>query len=167
MSITATYTAYPQSTIDAIKNGDDISQEPLATLDLDKMWDALHYLLTGENLMTALAENGGEPLNDPLSQALTGQTTLYGDADEGIYANISDAAQVTRIAEALAQTDLAARLHACPLDTFTAAAIYPDIWDDPAEYPALEQELHDWYNALRDYYHHAAAAQCGVLVNIG
>ena len=75
--------------------------------------------------------------------------------------------QVTRIAEALAQTDLAARLHACPLDTFTAAAIYPDIWDDPAEYPALEQELHDWYNVLRDYYHHAAAAQCGVLVNIG
>ena len=61
--------------------------------DIDKMWDALHFLLTGKSAC--------EPIeNDPISEAIVGQFNISGEDVEEFVSGTS-AQRVKDIAKAL------------------------------------------------------------------
>ncbi|WP_426341670.1 YfbM family protein [Pseudoduganella sp. S-14] len=124
---------------------DDGDSEPENSIDLDKAWHGIHYLLTGE------AEGGPEPL----SLAVIGGEEFGPDIGYGP-SRFLVSAQVQAIAEALkplGREELAARFD--PQD-MERKDIYPDvIWTRDGD-EALDYVLEN-YDVLRDHYLKAAA----------
>ena len=118
--------------------------ENVEICDLDKMWDALHFVLTGDTLSDAAD-------HDPL-QIHVG----------GIPSN-----RVKEIAQALHEVDFAARLAALQMSDFAAADIYPAIWDRPEEEDDTRAELPAYFADLQAFYDNAAEQGDAVLVMIG
>lgn len=124
---------------------DDGDSEPENSIDLDKAWHGIHYLLTSE------PEGGPEPL----SLAVIGGEEFGPDIGYGPPRFLTSA-QVQSIAEALkplGRAEVAARFD--PQD-MERKEIYPDvIWTrDSGE--ALDYVLEN-YEVLRDHYLDAAA----------
>lgn len=121
---------------------------------MDKLWDGLHYLLTGIS--------ASHPIEDhPLSEAIVGVHVL--DTEEFVSAIGSD--ELPRILEALHsvdRTDL--QQHFNPAD-FRSNQIYPDIWtDDEAEerFTELITEL----DHLTRFYEQSLAQAHDILISI-
>ena len=129
--------------------------ENVETCDLDKMWDALHFVLTGDTLSDAAD-------HDPLSEAVCGSDFLA----RQIHAGGIPAKRVKEIAQALHEVDFAARLAALQMSDFAAADIYPAIWDRPDEEDDIREELQEYFADLQAFYAHAAEQGNAVLVMI-
>ena len=124
MGMSAHYYAYAQDDIEAIKNGGD--GEALDKYDLDKMWDAMHKMLTGKNMFEAMS--AGEILTtpNPLSWAIFGRGTAGKDGSEAVsYAGVDD---VKAVAKAMQSTDIDALLANVNFTGFGEAGTYPEIW---------------------------------------
>lgn len=122
-------------------------------LDLDKMWQPAHFLLTGD------------PWNPsgPLGAAVMGGTGVGEDYGYGP-ARLLTAAQVREVAAALdAVRDDELRASFDPA-AFARADIYPAIWDEPRD--DLAAEVVGAVSRLRAYYRRAADAGHGMLVLI-
>ena len=130
--------------------------ETVETCDLDKMWDALHFVLTGDTLSDAAD-------HDPLSEAVCGSIFLA----RQIHAGGIPAKRVKEIAQALHEVDFAARLAALQMSDFAAADIYPAIWDRPEEEDDIRAELPAYFADLQAFYDNAAEQGDAVLVMIG
>lgn len=130
--------------------------ENVETCDLDKMWDALHFVLTGDTLSDAAD-------HDPLSEAVCGSDFLA----RQIHAGGIPAKRVKEIAQALHEVDFAARLAALQMSDFAAADIYPAIWDRPEEEDDIRAELPAYFADLQAFYDNAAEQGNAVLVMIG
>lgn len=123
---------------------------------LDKMWDALHFVLTGDTLSDAAD-------HDPLSEAVCGSIFL---ARRQIHVGGIPSNRVKEIAQALREVDFAARLAALQMADFAQAEIYPDIWDRPDEEDDIREELQEYFADLQAFYAHAAEQGNAVLVMI-
>ena len=123
---------------------------------LDKMWDALHFVLTGDALSDAAD-------HDPLSEAVCGSIFL---ARRQIHVGGIPAKRVKEIAQALHEVDFAARLAALQMSDFAAADIYPAIWDRPEEEDDIRAELSECFADLQAFYDNAAEQGNAVLVMI-
>ena len=130
--------------------------ENVETCVLDKMWDALHFVLTGDTLSDAAD-------HDPLSEAVCGSDFLA----RQIHAGGIPAKRVKEIAQALHEVDFAARLAALQMSDFAAADIYPAIWDRPEEEDDIRAELPAYFADLQAFYDNAAEQGDAVLVMIG
>ena len=130
--------------------------ETAETCDLDKMWDALHFVLTGDVLSDAAD-------HDPLSEAVCGSDFLAQEMHVGGI----PARRVKEIAQALHEVDFAARLAALQMSDFAAAEIYPNIWDRPEEEDDIRAELPEYFADLQVFYDNAAEQGNAVLVMIG
>ena len=97
MGMIANYQSTSDSELENILCLDDVEElqenEDLEICDIDKMWDALHFLLTGKS--------ASEPIeNDLISEAIVGQFNISGeDMEEFISGTRSN--RVKEIAEAL------------------------------------------------------------------
>lgn len=124
---------------------DDGESEPENSIDIDKAWHGIHFLLTGE------AEGGAEPL----SLAVTGGEEFGPDLGYGPPSFLSSA-EVKAIAEALkplGRSELAARFDPQEMER---KEIYPEvIWTRDGD-DALDYVLEN-YEVLRDMYLEAAA----------
>ncbi|MEZ0205581.1 YfbM family protein [Ideonella sp.] len=134
---------------------DDGDSEPDNSMDVDKAWHAIHFMLTGT------ADAGAEPW----SLAVLGGEPIGDDLGDGP-ARFLTPAQVRQVAEALS---------ALPIDEFAAryapaameaAQIYPDgIWmrdgDDALDY-VLEN-----YAPLVQFYVDAAVRGDGAILTVG
>lgn len=137
---------------DAQENGE------LDVCDIDKMWDGLHFLLTGKS--------ASEPIeNDLISEAIVGQVNISSeDADEfvtGTYAN-----RVHEIAGALQGLDFKAYIEKFNMKSFAQSNIYPKIWENEAERDAIAAELSDTFVCLKDFYVRMSEQGNAVLVSI-
>jgi len=152
VGIAAFFTSIPQQTfeqllgdpdkVEALLYPDDDS-EPPNSMDLDKAWHGLHYLLTGD-------AEGGEP---PLSLAILDGTEIGPELDYGP-ARYLTADEVRAVAQALAAftpETLAQRFD--PQD-MQEKDIYPAIWDRGDE--ELEY-LQMFFPTLQQFYADAAA----------
>ena len=83
--------------------------ETAEACDLDKMWDALHFVLTGDTLSDAAD-------HDPLSEAVCGSDFLA----RQLHVGGIPAKRVKEIAQALHEVDFAARLAALQMSDFAA-----------------------------------------------
>jgi hypothetical protein len=121
----------------------------LITIDVDKAWHGIHYLLS-----SSVWEGEG-----PLADVVLRGTEIGGDVGYGP-ARYLTPQQVQAVAEALADlpTDYLERRY--NREELARAEIYPEIWDEGEG--ALEYLQH-WYESLRKYYLDAASKRNAML----
>ena len=125
--------------------------------DIDKMWDALHFLLTGKSAC--------EPIeNDPISEAIVGQFNISGEDIEEFVSGTS-AQRVKDIAKALQELDFSVYAEKFKMRSFAEHDIYPNIWSyDEAE--EILDEMRGCFEDLKQFYLRMAEKGAAVLVSI-
>lgn len=132
--------------------------EALELCDIDKMWDALHFLLTGRS--------AAEPVeNNLISEAITGQFCLSEESEEG-FATGTHAGRVKEIAEALRKVNIESHIETFCMDDFAKNDIYPSIWEYEEETDEIKEDLKATFESLKDFYGRMAEKECAVLVSI-
>jgi hypothetical protein len=124
------------------------SDDDVASVDLDKAWHGIHWLLTGS----------ADPTSDVVSSAIFGGEPLGEDLGYGPGRLLSTEG-VGAVAAALQELDaysLRARMNPSAMD---AVGIYPQIWDEAG---VFDTYLTPAFDNLRAFY--AAAAQSGEAV---
>lgn len=126
-------------------------------LDIDKLWDGLHFLLTGITASEPIADN-------PLSEAIVGVEMFSDDADADFIAYILPE-RVDAVLNALKSFEIEKAIANFDPKDFARNGIYPNVWlrDDKED---LKQELTECFNALKDFYENAAQQKKGVIVSI-
>lgn len=124
--------------------------------DIDKLWDGLHFLLTGKS--------ASEPIEgDRLSEAIVGVTVFNGeDADFIAYTRLSD---LTEIVTALNSTDIHELRTNFDVSRLRKARIYPNIWRDN-EKDSLRDELIQEYTNLLSFYKKALKKNANIIASI-
>ena len=132
---------------------EELEAAPRSTFYLDKMWDGLHFLLTGVSAETPIDE-------DPLSEAVVGVHVF--DADD--YVGCTELDELPRIVAALEAVRLDELLRVADFSTFANAKLYPNIWsDDPA---VLRGELAAAFAGLVDVHRRAVSEGRHLVVSI-
>jgi hypothetical protein len=126
---------------------------PFVELDIDKAWHAIHFLLTGT------AWEGDHPWNF----IVKGGTAIGGDLGYGP-ARALTSAQVREIAAALESMPVEKLSERFDAKALTAAQIYPQIWDRPAEEDDTREYVTSYYEELCDFVLAAAAKGEAMLV---
>ncbi|EJL31770.1 YfbM family protein [Brevibacillus sp. BC25] len=131
-----------------------MEKQRCSVYEMDKLWDGLHYLLTGISASQPIEDN-------PLSEAIVGVHIL--DTEEFVSVIGSD--ELSRILEALHSMDRTVLQQQYKPADFRAKKIYPDIWvDDDAEerFAELITEL----NQLTHFYEQSLAQGHDILISI-
>ena len=133
-------------------------KEDAEICDIDKMWDALHFLLTGKS--------AAEPLeNNLISEAIVGQFLASGeDTGEFIAGIRSD--RVKEIAEALQTIDFEGYIEQFNMNKFAENEIYPDIWEYEEEADEIKDDLRLSFESLKKFYEKMSKQGSAVLVSI-
>ena len=120
---------------DLFETVEEWSDEDELLLDIDKMWDVLHFVLTGVSADHRIDDN-------PLSQAVLGVTSIEDLSDYMAYTEYS---QIADIVAALEQFDMDQALESFDMTACKEAELYPNIWDYDEEEEEIKDEiLHDF-----------------------
>ena len=131
---------------DLFETVEEWSDEDELLLDIDKMWDVLHFVLTGVSTDHRIADN-------PLSQAVLGVTSIEDLSDYMAYTEHSQIADIV----ALESFDM----KACK-----EAELYPNIWDyDEEEEEIIDELLHD-FEQMKVFYKKVLEAKGHAVVSI-
>ena len=132
--------------------------ENLDLCDIDKMWDALHFLLTGKS--------ASEPIeNDLISEAIVGQFNISGEEIEE-YISGTRADRVKEIAVALQKVDFEKYIEKFNMIEFSKNDIYPNIWEYEDEADEIKDDLRASFKRLKEFYIRMAEKEYAVLVSI-
>ena len=141
---------------------DDVEEaqenENLEICDIDKMWDALHFLLTGKS--------ASEPIEDNLiSEAIVGQFNISGEeTEEFISGTKTD--RVKEISKALQELNFETYIDKFDMSAFSQNDIYPDIWGYEDEADLIKDDLRNSFENLKKFYEKMAVQGSAVLVSI-
>ncbi|MCK0195082.1 YfbM family protein [Ornithobacterium rhinotracheale] len=124
-------------------------------VDIDKMWDALHFVFTGSEC--------GIDLENPLSIAVAGEIEL--EISDGLVALVSKE-KIPQVVKALSEFDMPKALANFSMQKCKEAEIYPNIWDYEEELEEIREELQDAYNELLAFYQKAEEQGKSVLITI-
>lgn len=125
-------------------------------LDIDKMWDVLHFVLTGVSADHRIDDN-------PLSQAVLGVMSIE---DLSEYMAYTEHSQIADIVAALEQFDMDQALESFDMTACKEAELYPNIWDYDEEEEEIKDEiLHD-FEQMKVFYKKVLEAKGHVLVSI-
>lgn len=148
----ALYTENTESITDIEENKNDLE----ILLDLDKMWDALHFVLTGAS--------ASEPIKDNyFSEAVLGISHIEEVEDFIAY---TEKSRIKDILLALDNFDMEKAMESFSMEECKKANIYPDIWDYEEESEEIEEELMDYFQNMKDFYRKILEANGNVLVTI-
>lgn len=126
--------------------------------DIDKMWDGLHYLLTGVS--------ASQPIEgDKLSESIVGVNLFNSEDDNSDFIAYTQLVDLPKIIEALTNVDLDKLRTEFNPSSFSKAEIYPDIWADE-EKEDLFDELVEHYTNLLSFYKKALEEKANVIVSI-
>ena len=121
-------------------------------LDIDKMWDVLHFVLTDHRID-----------DNPLSQAVLGVTSIEDLSD---YMAYTENSQIADIVVALEQFDMDQALESFDMKACKEAELYPNIWDyDEEEEEIIDELLHD-FEQMKVFYKKVLEAKGHVVVTI-
>lgn len=141
---------------DIIDSVEDWSDEEDVLLDIDKMWDVLHFVLTGVGTEHRMDDN-------PLSQAVLGVTPIE---DISEYMAYTEHSKIVDILAALEQFDLEQALESFDMKACKEAELYPNIWDYDEEEEEIKDEiLHD-FEQMKVFYKKVLEAKGHVVVTI-
>ena len=127
--------------------------------DIDKMWDALHFLLNG---LSALY---GEPQDNILSEFIIGSKCFDDDSEE--FKRYIPTERVAEIANKLNEIDFQDYLKDFDMNKFAENGIYPDIWSYDEEREEIMEELSEHFDNLKEFYNEVAKNKNIVVVTIG
>ena len=127
-------------------------------LDIDKMWDVLHFVLTG-------VSSDEPPADNPLSEAIVGVISAE-DMDD--YVAVTEKDRVAEILSALKSFNIEEALDKFDMEACKEAGLYPNIWDkdDEGLADALLDEIEACYNGLVTFYTMVLEAEGNVVVTI-
>lgn len=165
MSMIANYQPITNEELEELKKQDDFYEyiedlqddENLDICDIDKMWDALHFLLTGKPSSMPIE-------NDLLSEAIVGQFSISEEDEEFI--SYTQADRVTEIAEALKNVDIEKYISELNITELIKNDIYPNIWGRKDEADEIKDDLKGYFESLENFYARTGNTGCAVLVSI-
>ncbi|MDU3962219.1 MAG: YfbM family protein [Veillonella sp.] len=140
---------------DIIDSVEDWSEEDVL-LDIDKMWDVLHFVLTGVGTDNPIDDN-------PLSQAVLGVTAIE---DVSEYLAYTEHNELENIVTALDAFDIEQALETFDMMACKEAELYPDIWDDDDEKDEIIEEILDYFEHMKGFYKKVLASNGNVLITI-
>ena len=134
---------------DLFETVEEWSDEDELLLDIDKMWDVLHFVLTGVSTDYRIDDN-------PLSQAVLGVTSIEDLSD---YMAYTEHSQIADIVAALEQFDMDQALESFDMKACKEAELYPNIWDyDEEEEEIIDELLHD-FEQMKVFYKKSARSE--------
>lgn len=168
MGMYAEYRAYDDGRLAQLKkmNLDDLfdafeeedEDDSVPVTDVDKMWDALHFILTGASAVNPIED-------DLLSIAIVGDQELVDD-DE-LFNGYIAADMLPKVVAAMEAVDFSAKLAETPFSLLEKNDIYPSIWEeDNDELEEIAEELTEHFESLLDFYRECAANKLNVVVTI-
>lgn len=140
---------------DIIDSVEDWSEEDVL-LDIDKMWDVLHFVLTGVGTEHRIDDN-------PLSQAVLGVTPIE---DISEYMSYTEHSQIADIVTALDEFDIEQALETFDMMACKEAELYPNIWDYDDEKDEIIEEILDYFEHMKGFYKKVLASNGNVLITI-
>lgn len=141
---------------DIFEEVEDWNDEAEILLDIDKMWDALHFVLTGVSC--------SEPIkNNPLSEAVVGVFSIDGIEE---YISYIEKSRIKDIVFALDNFDIEKALKIFSMKECKEAELYPDIWDYEEETDEIKEEIMDYFQNMKDFYKQVLEEDGNVLVTI-
>ena len=135
---------------------EDWNEEAKILLDMDKMWDALHFVLTGVGSDEFIK-------NNPLSEAIVG-VSFIDDIEEHIA--YTEKSRIKDIVLALYNFDIEKAMEKFSMKEFKKANIYPNIWDYEEEADEIKEELMYYFQKLKDFYNKILEVNGNVMVSI-
>lgn len=138
--------------IEELQSGDE-----LPVYDMDKLWDGLHFVLTG---VSAVASVEG----DPLSEAIVGTAPFTADEPADFITFIVPA-RAAEISAALDDFDIESALADFTPSVLGQNDIYPSIWDDEIR-DELRDDLFGEFEGIKKFYRSVKDAHQGVIVSI-
>ena len=122
-------------------------------LDIDKMWDVLHFVLTGVGTDHKDDKN-------PLSQAVLGVMAVEDISD---YVAYTEHNHLANIVAALDQFDIESALESFDMTACKEAELYPNIWDYDEEEEEIKDEiLHD-FEQMKVFYKKVLEARASLI----
>ena len=148
----ALYTENTKSITDIEENNNDLE----ILLDLDKMWDALHFVLTGAS--------ASEPIkNNCFSEAILG---IYHIEEVEDFIAYTEKSRIKDIVFALEHFDIEEAMENFSMKECKKADLYPNIWDYEEEVDEIKEELMDCFQKLKDFYKKILEVNGNVMVTI-
>ena len=141
---------------DIFEEVEDWNDEAEILLDIDKMWDALHFVLTGVSCI--------EPIkNNPLSEAVVGVFSIDGIEE---YISYIEKSRIKDIVFALDNFDIEKALKTFSMKECKEAELYPDIWDYEEETDEIKEEIMGYFQNMKDFYKQVLEEDGNILVTI-
>ena len=141
---------------DIFEEVEDWNDEAEILLDIDKMWDALHFVLTGVSCI--------EPIkNNPLSEAVVGVFSIDGIEE---YISYIEKSRIKDIVFALDNFDIEKALETFSMEECEEAELYPNIWGYEEETEEIKEEIMDYFQDMKDFYKQVLEEDGNVLVTI-
>lgn len=126
-------------------------------LDIDKMWDVLHFVLTG-------ADSSEPEEKNPLSEAVVGEVNV----ESPDYVAYTNKERIPLIVSALEKFDIEKAMRNFDVAACKRAELYPNIWDmeDEEELEELKEEIVDYFENMKDFYNSVLRNKGNVMVTI-
>ena len=134
----------------------EIVEEEELLLDIDKMWDVIHFGLTG----VGTSNPSG---NDPLSVAILGVTPLENVTE---YIAYTEKTKIAEICSALENFDMVEAMAHFSMQACKNADLYPDIWDYDDEEEEIIEEICEYFQAMKEFYQKILELNGNVMVTI-
>ena len=125
-------------------------------LDIDKMWDALVFVMTGFSSSEFLDDN-------PLREAVLGVTPLEEVSE---YIAYTEKNKIAEIVEALESFDMHRALADFSMEACKKADLYPDIWDYLEEEDEIKDDIRISFENMKKFYKQILSLEGNVLVTI-
>ena len=125
-------------------------------IDIDKMWDALLFVMTGFSSSEFMDD-------DPLREAVLGVTPLENVSE---YIASTEHSKIAEIVQALENFDMDRALADFSMEACKKADLYPDIWDYLEEEEEIKDDIRTCFVKMKDFYKKILTLKGNVLVTI-
>ena len=125
-------------------------------IDIDKMWDALVFVMTGFSSSEFLDDN-------PLREAVLGVTPLE---DVSEYIAYTEKTKIAEIVEALESFDMERAMADFSMEACKKADLYPNIWDYLEEEEEIKDDILTCFVNMKEFYKKILELNGNVLVTI-
>ncbi len=166
MGMIACYMEAERDLIENLRNKSDedlfdeieaLAEENMKMYDMDKLWDGLHFILTGVSATMPVE-------NNLLSEAIVG-TAMFSDDEEADFIAYIYPERVSEILSALNEFDINKALNDFSPRKLAQNGIYPTIWVE-SEKDELKGELTEAFNGLKEFFRNMCIERNGVIVSI-
>lgn len=147
------YSCQEEDLLDLVE---DYPEENDTLIDIDKMWDALLFVMTGFSSSEFMDD-------DPLREAVLGVTSLENVSE---YIAYTEHSKMAEIVQALENFDMDRALANFSMEACKKADLYPDIWDYLDEEEEIKDDIRTCFVKMKDFYKKILTLKGNVLVTI-